>query len=352
MTSKPDAPPRKTRWFLIGASGFDVTACLMQSGPKIVCCHDPLGPIGGGGEIIAIPLAGRPTILIVWAVPFPPSGAMLPNRSLSALSPEPVSPLASGSVEPAVRVVVSRWLILLLVVAILPPWLVIALLWASGHVALESAKPSADVSKAGQDDVSTWPVTSSAGPVPQQWIAARKGPWGAMDTMIFSIDLPDEFVFLPTADTPPIRWSFPGYSKEKVLKTLRSVGMPEADVKALGGGKWDSEGGVAVVEPGDRLILGLPPEVRSKLYAILVAFPQNARQIDPIWFRPGLVDWRLEDSGMAPESIALLKGLLYHQGEGMCLFADFEPALRHLPNDAQRKRFLKAISRKRAVPRG
>ena len=73
------------------------------------------------------------------------------------------------------------------------------------------------------------------------------------------------------------------------------------------------------------------------------------RQIDPIWFRPGMIDWRLEDSGLAPESIALLKRLLYPQGENMLLFADFEPALRSLPNDAERRRFMKAVSRKRAV---
>ena len=113
--------------------------------------------------------------------------------------------------------------------------------------------------------------------------------------------------------------------------------------------KWSSENGETSLEPGDRLILGLSPEVRSKLYAILVVFPQNARQIDPIWFRPGMVDWRLQDSGLASESIALLKRLLYAQGDNLLLFADFEPALRSLPSDAERRRFMKTVSRKQAV---
>ena len=41
--------------------------------------------------------------------------------------------------------------------------------------------------------------------------------------------------------------------------------------------------------------------------------------------------------------------LLYPQGEGKLLFADFEPGMRNLPNDAERKRFMKAVSRKQAV---
>ena len=54
--------------------------------------------------------------------------------------------------------------------------------------------------------------------------------------MLFAIDVPDEFVFVPPADQPPVRWSFPGYSKEKVLATLRSAGVPEDEV-----GRLDSE---------------------------------------------------------------------------------------------------------------
>jgi hypothetical protein len=167
--------------------------------------------------------------------------------------------------------------------------------------------------------------------------------------MLFAIDLPDEYVFVPSVE-PPIRWSFPGYTKQQVLEKLRSVGMPEDAVKTLEtSAKWSTEDGIAAVEPGDPLILSLAPEVRAKLYAVLVVFPQNAHQIDPIWFRPGKVDWRLQDSGLAPESIALLKSLLYPQGKDLLLFADFEPALRSLPNDAERRRFMKAISRKQTV---
>ena len=252
----------------------------------------------------------------------------------------------------AVHLVFSRWVLAVVAVVVILPWLVIASLLASRNAASGNSKSSRAFDTASQADASNQAASSTtvADPQPQEWVAGKKGPWGQIDSMVFAIDLPDEFVFVPPADQPPVRWSFPGYSKEKVLATLRSVGLPEDEVKKLdGSAKWTIDDGIAAVEPGDPLILSLVPEVRSKLYAILVTFPQNARQIDPIWFRTGMVDWRLDDSGLAPESIALLKRLLYAQGENALLFADFEPALRSLPSDAERRLFMKVVSRKRAV---
>ena len=166
--------------------------------------------------------------------------------------------------------------------------------------------------------------------------------------MLLDIDVPADAVL---ADRIPLpRWSFPGYTKEKVLATLRTVGVPQDEVNRLdSGGIWSSEQVVTSLEPGDAVILKLAPEVRSKLYAILVEFPQNARQVSPVWFRPGDIDWRLKDGGLAPESVAVLKQLLYPQGENRLLFADFGPALRSLSSDAERTRFMKVVLRERTV---
>ncbi len=97
------------------------------------------------------------------------------------------------------------------------------------------------------------------------------------------------------------------------------------------------------------MILRLTPDVRSKLYAILVAFPQNAPCIQPVWFRAGDLDWQLQDSRLAPESVGLLKRLIYPQGKYSQVFADSGLALRRLPNDAERNRFMQAVLRKRTV---
>ena len=131
---------------------------------------------------------------------------------------------------------------------------------------------------------------------------------------------------------------------------MRSAGIAEDEVEKLdSGATWSSDSGVTSVEPGDSLILRLTPDVRSKLYAILVAFPQNAPCIQPVWFRAGDLDWQLQDSRLAPESVGLLKRLIYPQGKYSQVFADSGLALRRLPNDAERNRFMQAVLRKRTV---
>ena len=268
-------------------------------------------------------------------------------------------PAISGRAKlAAIHLVFSRWVMVVLAVAIVLPWLVIASLLAfrlpmsnRRIEGPENLKPARLV-KAPAVDASA-PATFAADPTPvdpppQVWTAGRKGPWGQIESMLFTLDLPADCGLAPPA--PPVRWSFPGYTKEKVLAVLRSVGIPENEVQTLdGSGKWSSDDGVMSVAPGDPLILHLAPKVRSKLYAILVEFPQNAQHIEPIWFRTGEVDWRLQDSGLAPGSVALLKRLLYPQGENSLLFADAAVALRNLPNDAERTRFMQTVLRKQAV---
>ncbi len=269
---------------------------------------------------------------------------------------------AAGAVRPAVRLIFPPWAVAIIAAVIVLPWLAIGFLLAPGSKVLRNSKysearGSGDQAAASPGAAAAMPgmaSVSDAAPTepPQVWVAGKKGPWGQIESMLFAIDVPDESVAVvtPPANEPPIRWNFPGYSKEKVLATLRAAGMPEDEVKRLdGSGKWSSDAGLTAVEPGDKLILDLTAEVRAKLYSSLVAFPQNAGQIDPVYFRSGDVDWRLQDSGLAPASIALLKRLLYPQGKDALLFADLQPALRSLPSDAEQRRFMKVIARKRAV---
>jgi hypothetical protein len=240
-----------------------------------------------------------------------------------------------------VHVVLPRWVLVFLSLAVVLPWAAMGAFFAWRHDSSGPTAPSSTASVPASDTL--------ARPTPQEWFPAKDGSWGKLESILFAIDLPDEYVYVPS-ESPPIRWCFPGFSKEQVLAKLKSLGLPEDELKKLDSeAKWSTQDGATAVEPGDRLILILTPEVREKLYAILVTFPQNARQIDPIWFRPGEVDWRLEEGGLAASSVALLKKLLYRQGQNLLLFADFEPALRSLPNDAERRRFMKTISRKRTV---
>ncbi|MGA2621160.1 MAG: hypothetical protein ABSF26_26345 [Thermoguttaceae bacterium] len=181
-------------------------------------------------------------------------------------------------------------------------------------------------------------------------VDGKPGPWGLLNRVPIRLDLPDEFVFVPPAQRPPVAWIFPGFTKEKALEFLQSAGLGRKDLDTLAGtAVWRTSLEGATVEPGDPLILSLEAATRAKIYQLLVESSANRRFVDPIWFRPQQVDLRLKNSELAPASIKLLKSLLYPQGDTLLLFADFEPALRQLPDDKERHRLVQALSRKRTL---
>ncbi len=152
---------------------------------------------------------------------------------------------------------------------------------------------------------------------------------------------------IPPPNGPPVRWVFQGYSKQKAIEFLRTVGLTAGQLDALvHKAAWSTLPEGVAVEPGDELILGLSPAARAKIYFLLVEFSPNAHQIDPLQFRPADLEAQFKGSGLAAASIALFHRLLYSQGPESVVFADMEPALRALPDDAERRRFMKAVYRR------
>jgi hypothetical protein len=257
-------------------------------------------------------------------------------------------PITSNSMErSAVHWIFPRWVVAFLAIAIVLPWLAVSFLLASQNATSGNSKSSPVVETAGSNNNAASDTAVFDSPR-QSWVRGEKGPWGSIESIPFALDVPEGCVLAPPA--PPVRWNFPGYDKSKVLATLRSVGIPEADVHQLeSSAKWISNGNVIAVEPGDPFVLGLAPKVRAKLYAILIEFPQNTQQIVPACFHGDEVDRVFQDSGLSPESMALFKRLLYPLGKDRLVFADFDPVLRSMPDDAERRRFMMASLRQRTI---
>ncbi len=233
---------------------------------------------------------------------------------------------------------VPHWL---MITALVSPWLLVAGVLAAMVLApsalglhIEANKPSVS-------------IAASPGAV-----LGKEGPWGQLEYRTIRIDLPDEFVFVPPPNQPPVRWVFHGSSRDQAIEFLKSSGITAPQLALIERAKWTSEAQGTAVEPGDEFILSLTADVRAKVYSRLIEFDENSRQIDPVWFETGQVDDRVKDSGLSPASVELLKRLLYPQGSSLLLFADFDPALRHLPNDRERRLFMNAVSRKRTLLAG
>jgi hypothetical protein len=249
-----------------------------------------------------------------------------------------------------------------LAISRIAPWVVVACLLANlvsirfnTRTPLPPSTPSsmpaepAPIAQPMQQPAQTArPVQSTKG----QPILGAPGNWGRLEYRPIQIDLPDEFVFVPPANQPPVRWYFKGYTRDKAIEFLRSASMTPAHLERLQAADWKADANGVAVEPGDELILSLAPNTRAQIYALLVGFAENSRQIDPVCFQSGHVDERLKDSRLSPSSLELLKSLLYPQGKSLLLFADFEPALRRIADDQERRRFLQAVSRKATLLAG
>ena len=62
-----------------------------------------------------------------------------------------------------------------------------------------------------------------------------------------------------------------------------------------------------------------------------------------------MLEERLAQSELAPASVELLRSLLYQNDSRLMLFADVGAALRRLPDDQQRRHFIKTVSGKPAL---
>ena len=224
----------------------------------------------------------------------------------------------------------------MLIGVLIVPWAIL-LVWLGGRRTHEAASYNLGSAEPGS--------TATA----KEVTTTTPGPWGNLETTPLSLELPDEFVFVPPPTQPPIRWFFHGYTKDKAIDFLRTCGMAATQLDTLANkAAWTTTADGAAVRPGDELILSMSPDLRAKVYSLLVECPENSTQIDPIWFRANELEHRLKHSEWTEASSTLLKKLLYPQGD-LLLFADFEPALRQLPDDPQRHCFMRTVSRKETL---
>ncbi len=231
---------------------------------------------------------------------------------------------------PAVHIHFSRWMLIVLAILVISPCLIVTAAFIYPHITQSSSKPF------------TSHTDESA-----QVVEGKSGPWGRLLYANVMIDIPDEFVLVPPAGQPPVRWFFQDYDKQKVIELFKSAGLSQAQIdKWLTEDAWQSSANGTWATVCDEMILGLSPQGRSKIYSILIAFPENADQMDPMWFRPETMDKQLSESGLAQSSIKLLKSLLYQNGSSLLLFADRDTALRQLHDEKEKQLFIKAISRK------
>ena len=197
------------------------------------------------------------------------------------------------------------------------------------------------------------PATSSTLVVqPPPGVEKQNGPWGDLEISDITIERPDEYIGRIVAPPEAGIWFFgAGHGREQILQLFKSVILSESQRRSLSDvSRWQIQTNGIRITPGRELLLGLDPRTRATLYGVLARFPENPNHVTPHMFpKARAMDW-FQHSGLAAETMSMVKSVLYERGEMMC-FSDLQ-ILQDISTEDERRRLIKTLSRTPAVLAG
>ncbi len=175
---------------------------------------------------------------------------------------------------------------------------------------------------------------------------AKPGPWGELHYSRIVIEPPEALIAAAQPTARPAVWSFPGYTVESLTAFWDSVPLdPTQRLQISDQRNWEILPGGVRVRPTPEFRQELNPDTRAQVYSTLAAFVENPDQNDPFRFRADAATEWFADSGLKPETIALVQRLLYRRGSSL-LFSDLNLLLPKVPTLHERTRLIKTLARK------
>jgi hypothetical protein len=227
----------------------------------------------------------------------------------------------------------TRRVFVVLLLGLVSPWVLLAAVWLARDLFLrvQTSRAAVHVESDGR-------VTY-----------ASPGPWGTLRCTRIAIEPPEEAVFVKPEDEEPTRWSFTGFTVDKVRGLFAAAGFSPEQVSFLMDRTIvDPKTGTPVTSPPPEFVLGMPAKVRQQLYYVLAAFPENPLQKFAASLRPKYMDERFEDSELPPAIIADIKRMLYPHGN-ILLFADSNILLARMRSEKEKIHLIKTLARKNTL---
>ena len=227
------------------------------------------------------------------------------------------------------KAAVSRLAIVVLAAAILLPWFVL----------LYVAK---DLTGARVNIAAPFAASLENGPS----IQTKPGPWGELQYSRIVIEPPEALVVAAQPTARPAIWTFPGYTVESLTAFWLALPLDAAQHEQISDRRhWEIFADGIRIRPPTEFQQGLNPEIRAQIYSTLAAFVENPDQNDPFRFRADAAAEWFADSGLKPETIAIVQRLLYRRGSSL-LFSDLNLVLPKVPTLHERTRLIKTLARK------
>lgn len=180
---------------------------------------------------------------------------------------------------------------------------------------------------------------------PEPFFIGNPGPWGELEYARINVEPPGDFVPTGAEFFDQTTWLFPGFSRGQLTTFLSATDLtPQQRAELSNLAAWNETADGLVVTPSPNLVLGLTPQARRQIYAVLARSELNPRQFQPYAYRQGgFEDW-FGNSGLSSNTLAWLSRLVYPRGSAIC-FSDLPELLPHLATSTERQELLKALWR-------
>ncbi len=229
---------------------------------------------------------------------------------------------------------ISRRVYLMLVGAVIAPWLI-----AVGFY---------QIYQKGGFSTTLRPLHTAGIHAPVGTYSARPGPWGELEFSKIFIEPPDDFISIRPDDYGyrDGRWVFAGKTREQVMDVFQKAGLSEAQLVFFRDeAKWYENDTGSYVVPSDELLYDLTPEARRQIYAVLARSSHNVLQLNPYSFLPAQFEERFARSGLKPEIVELVRHYLYPHGN-ILLFSDVRAVMKKYEAPEDRLKLMRSLARR------
>jgi hypothetical protein len=171
-----------------------------------------------------------------------------------------------------------------------------------------------------------------------------EGPWGNLQSWTIRLEQPQEYTGFESLENKPTLWHFGTLSPDQVVTLMSQCGISQEEaVKMIQQFRVPSTPGV-VLQPDEKTLFSLSPEVRDRLYRQLAKDPANRFQASPYLIpndNPSILfnDHHASDA----EAIAQIKKLCYRRN-GFTYFSDPEFVFSRLKTEEEKLQFKQALT--------
>jgi len=177
----------------------------------------------------------------------------------------------------------------------------------------------------------------------------RVGAWGELLQRDISLERPVEYLTDEVADPQPEVWIFKGLKPDAAKALLLKNGLSAAQAAlAFAPGAVEETSFGTQLTPSADFLFSLNAEIRSKLYPVLAGLGVNIYLDYPYIFPSDTIESIYTDARLHPDDVALLKRLVYPNGDAQQL-ADYGFLLNQIPTVDRRVTLTQSLSRQSAV---